>query len=43
MAMMTMKIGGLVMVVLMWFAFLYFRRMERKRRRSHMEPVNVRT
>jgi protein SCO1/2 len=43
MAMLTMKIGGLVMVVAMWFAFLYFRRMERKRRRSHMEPVNVRT
>jgi protein SCO1/2 len=43
MAMLTMKIGGLVMVVLMWFAFLYFRRMEQKRRRSHMEPVNVRT
>ena len=42
-AMMAMKVGGLVMVVVMWFGFLHFRRMERKRRRTHMEPVNVRT
>jgi len=42
-AMMVMKIGGLLTVVVMWFAFLHFRRIERKRRRTHMEPVNVRT
>jgi protein SCO1 len=42
-AMMAMKVGGLLMVVVIWFGFLHFRRMERKRRRSHMEPVNVRT
>jgi protein SCO1/2 len=42
-AMMAMKVGGLLMVVVMWFGFLHFRRMERKRRRTHMEPVNVRT
>ncbi len=42
-AMMAMKLGGVLMVVVMWFAFLHFRRIERKRRRTHMEPVNVRT
>jgi protein SCO1/2 len=42
-AMMLMKAGGVLMVVVMWFAFLHFRRVERKRRRTHMEPVNVRT
>jgi len=42
-AIVIMKIGGVLMVVIMWFAFLHFRRFERKRRRTHMEPVNVRT
>ena len=42
-AMLLMKLGGVLMVVIMWFAFLHFRRVERNRRRTHMEPVNVRT